>query len=67
MLLPDILLNSGGVTVSYFEWLKNLDHAKPGRIRRKWEEKSNLRLLAVVHNVTGLRVNELTEANMSLL
>lgn len=46
--LPDILCNAGGVTASYFEWLKNLDHVRPGRLSRKWEEKSKRNMLEVI-------------------
>lgn len=52
--LPDILCNAGGVTVSYFEWLKNLDHVRPGRMTRKWEEKSKKNLIDVIIKATGL-------------
>lgn len=37
LLLPDILVNSGAVISSYFEWLKNLDHAIPGKMTKRWE------------------------------
>lgn len=49
-------MNAGGVTVSYFEWLKNLDHMRPGRLTRKWEEKSKLNLLSVISDITGLKL-----------
>lgn len=55
--LPDVLLNAGGVTVSYFEWLKNLDHIRPGRMTRRWEQHAKYRLLEAIRISTGLRVD----------
>eukprot|EP01017_Pseudomicrothorax_dubius_P044257 TRINITY_DN745_c0_g1_i2.p1 TRINITY_DN745_c0_g1~~TRINITY_DN745_c0_g1_i2.p1 ORF type:complete len:462 (-),score=152.28 TRINITY_DN745_c0_g1_i2:179-1537(-) len=48
LVLPDLLCNSGGVTCSYFEWLKNLGHISPGKLLKRWEEKKNMRLIEVI-------------------
>ncbi len=53
VILPDTYLNAGGVTVSYFEWVKNLSHVRFGRMQKRFEESANRRLLEAVERVTG--------------
>ena len=55
LIVPDIYTNAGGVTVSYFEWVKNLSHMRFGRMEKRFQERSNERILAGVEHLTGLR------------
>ncbi len=54
LVIPDIFLNAGGVTVSYFEWLKNLSHVRFGRMEKRFEEGAYTRLLGAVEQVGGV-------------
>ena len=53
MVIPDAFINAGGVTVSYFEWVKNLGHVRFGRMQKRFEQGAYGRLLEAVEGVTG--------------
>lgn len=56
VVIPDMYLNAGGVTVSYFEWLKNLSHVRFGRMDKRFSENQNNTILNTVENLTGKKV-----------
>ena len=58
MIIPDIYINAGGVTVSYFEWLKNLSHVNFGRMQKRFEEKSQSNMINIVEEMTGKKATK---------
>ena len=58
LVIPDMYLNAGGVTVSYFEWLKNLSHVRYGRLEKRFTENANIHILHQIEELTGKKVTE---------
>src|SRR5262249_9607289 len=58
IVVPDMYLNAGGVTVSYFEWLKNLSHVRFGRMERRFSENQNSTILKTVEGLTGKKTSD---------
>ena len=63
MVVPDVYINAGGVTVSYFEWLKNLSHVRFGRLEKRFEQSAFDRILDIVEKETGRHLSD-EERNM---
>ncbi|HMW65583.1 MAG: Glutamate dehydrogenase [Bacteroidetes bacterium ADurb.BinA245] len=58
LVVPDMYLNAGGVTVSYFEWLKNLSHVRYGRLEKRFTENLNTHILGQMESLTGKKVDK---------
>ena len=58
LVIPDMYLNAGGVTVSYFEWLKNLSHVRYGRLEKRFTENANLHIVKQIEDLTGKKVTQ---------
>ncbi|MEQ8938538.1 MAG: glutamate dehydrogenase, partial [Gammaproteobacteria bacterium] len=52
-IIPDAYVNAGGVTVSYFEWIRNLAHIRFGRMERRYDETRGENILKAVEAMTG--------------
>ncbi len=57
VIIPDMYANAGGVTVSYFEWVKNLSHIRFGRMQRREEEARHTMLIDEIERATGKKLS----------
>ena len=65
LVLPDAYINAGGVTVSYFEWLKNLSHVRFGRMEKRFEERSAREMLLAMEKTTGRTLSHEESSNLA--
>ena len=63
VIIPDLYANAGGVTVSYFEWVKNLSHIRFGRMQRREEEARHRMLIDEIEGATGKKLSEKFKEN----
>ena len=53
VIIPDLYANAGGVTVSYFEWIKNLSRIRLGRLQRRAQENQTTLMIEALEKMTG--------------
>ena len=63
VIIPDLYANAGGVTVSYFEWVKNLSHIRFGRMQRREEEARHTLLIKEIEEATGKKLSDKFKEN----
>jgi glutamate dehydrogenase (NAD(P)+) len=65
LIIPDAYLNAGGVVVSYFEWLKNLQHVRFGRIEKRFDENALRNVLDAVENLSSIKFSDIERLNLT--
>ena len=58
LIIPDLYANAGGVTVSYFEWVKNIGHIRFGRMQRRQHERQTIDMVEAIEEMTGKKFPE---------
>jgi len=58
IIIPDIYANAGGVTVSYFEWIRNISHIRMGRMHKRYEEDRGEIILKSLEQITGKKLSQ---------
>lgn len=58
LIIPDLFLNAGGVTVSYFEWLKNLSHVRFGRMDKRFTQYSYENIVDTIERLTNKSITK---------
>lgn len=58
VIIPDIYLNAGGVTVSYFEWLKNISHMRFGRLEKRYDQNLNRNLINAIESASATKLSK---------
>lgn len=53
VIIPDLYANAGGVTVSYFEWVKNIGKIRFGRLQRRQEERKTKMMVKAIEEMVG--------------
>jgi glutamate dehydrogenase (NAD(P)+) len=65
IVVPDMYINAGGVTVSYFEWLKNLSHVRYGRLDKRFTENTNAAIIKKIEDLTGKKLTDIERKALS--
>jgi len=64
MVIPDIYLNSGGVVVSYFEWIKNISHISFGRMEKRFDEIKGHQISEAIEKTTKRKISSVLKQNL---
>jgi glutamate dehydrogenase (NAD(P)+) len=59
-IIPDVYVNAGGVTVSYFEWIRNISHIRFGRMQRRHDELRSNQYVSLLQQISGASIPDET-------
>lgn len=57
LIIPDLFANAGGVTVSYFEWIRNLDHVRLGRLSKRFQSNAYSKMVDTMEKLAGKKLS----------